>query len=242
VNDKQQSSSNRGFRTLGLAGAAVVLAMAGAACSSGTQPTPIYVIKTDAPSASIEATQTAADTTAPTDTPAASVTLLPTLAPTDSPTPVPSTTPAASPSDLPSSGPTSPAAFCTGGAKNQLEYVSSAHTLKFDVYCARLGKGWSLGTWSWSASGTTGLITARYNGPHGVWILVSEGHFTPAADTGNIGSASFGGLSGDLDTTADGFVIKVNAGSAHGYQLEGHGTTQATLVAIGASMKVVPKT
>jgi hypothetical protein len=237
VNERELSANHRGLRTLGLTGAAVVLAMAGAACSSGGQPTPIYVIQTPTASATVEATETIA----PTDTPDASLTLLPTLAPTDTPAPTSSSSPTPAVTPVVSSGPTSPAAFCTGKATNQAEFANTANKLKFDVYCARLGKGWGLSSWSWSASGTSGLVTAHYKGPGSSSIDVSEGHFTAYPDTGTIGAGSFGGLAGTLKSTADGFGVYVNPGASRGYQVIGHNMSQSTLVAIAAAMKVIPK-
>jgi len=57
---------------------------------------------------------------------------------------------------------------------------------------------------------------------------------------GALGTASFGGLSGELDSTADGFAIRVAPGTNQAYSLVGHNVTQSTLVSIGASLKVVP--
>ena len=61
-----------------------------------------------------------------------------------------------------------------------------------------------------------------------------------AGDTGSLGAASFGGLSGQLYSTADGFAIRVAPGTNQAYSLVGHNVTQSTLVSIGASLKVVP--
>lgn len=224
--------NHHGLRTVGLAGAAFVLAVAGAACSSNTPSTPAPVIATPTP-----VVTPAEDTTAPTDTPEANPTLLPTLPPT--PTPGPSkSAPAPNPTVAPSAGPTSPAAFCTGG---DAEFVKSAHTLKFDVYCAVIGKGWSLASWNWSATKSGGQVIATYKGPGTQSIDVSEGQFTAYPNTGNIGAGKFGGLTGNLDTTADGFAIYAAVGTVH-YQIVGHNVLQATLVNVGKSLRIVPKT
>lgn len=241
MNDNRGSLLNhRALRAVTFAGVVLAIAMASAACSTG-QPTPIYVTPPP-PTAATQAPATA--------TPAATPTA--TFTPEVSPTPMssPSVTPTASPTVAPSAGPTSPAAFCTGGAANQPEFVKAAKTLKFDVYCARLGKGWGLSTspgMSWAATKSGGWLKINYKGPSGATIDVSEGAFcltSPAAcspNTGNLGIGSFGGLSGDLDSTTDDFAIYVSPGTTHAYSLVGHNVSQATLQSIGAALKVVPK-
>ena len=75
-------------------------------------------------------------------------------------------------------------------------------------------------------------------------LEVCEGTFAAtdcSGNTGAIGTASFGGLSGELDSTADGFAIRVAPGTSQAYTLVGHNVTQSALVGIGAALKVVPK-
>jgi hypothetical protein len=235
-----------------LSGAALVLALAGAACTSSVQPTPIYVY-TSGP-----ATPTPAATPA---TPAPTLTLMPTPVatpvsgatltplPTDSPNPTPTPEPAATPTPAPSSGPTSPAAACTGKAANQAWFLEASKNVKITVYCAtKLGTGWGLAStpqtsWGGGKSGGTVLIYYQYRTTT-TRLELCQGAFSGtdcAATTGAIGNASLGGLSGELDTVADGFAIRVAPGTSHAYTLVGHHMTQVALVAVGANLKVVPK-
>lgn len=234
--------NQRALRAVSFAGVALAIALVGAACNSTVQPTPIYVTQTPTPTATTGASATAT----PEATPEASFTPWPSLAPT----PPPTTPPTAAPTTAPSAGPTSPASFCTGGAANQPEFVKAAKTLKFAVYCATLGKGWGLTSspgMSWAATKSGGWITITYKGPGTAKVDVAEGSFcltsalVCAPNTGNIGTGSFGGLSGALDSTTDGFAIYVAPGTAHAYKLVGHNVTQAILVSIGAGLKVIPK-
>jgi hypothetical protein len=155
----------------------------------------------------------------------------------------------ASPTATLSAGPTSPAAFCTGTASNQAFFLEAAKGVKFAVYCATmLGSGWGLanspGTeWSGNKSGGTLLIYYQYRST-ATRLEVCEGTFAAtdcAGNTGVIGTASFGGLSGELDSTADGFAIRVAPGTSQAYTLVGHTLTQSALVGIGADLKLVPE-
>ena len=240
--------NRRGLRPVALF-AAAVLAFAGAACASSEQPTPIFVVKTLIPTPIIiYVTPTPSVST--TGTPGATFTLLPTLAPSVAPTPEASPSSMASPTATVSAGPTSPAAFCTGTLDNQGFFLKAATGVKFGVYCAtKLGSGWGLAkspqtTWSGSKSGGTVLIYYQYRST-ATRLDVCEGTFAAtdcSGNTGVIGTASFGGLSGELDSTADGFAIRVAPGTSQAYTLVGHNVTQSALVSIGASLKVVPKT
>jgi hypothetical protein len=230
-----------------LACAAFILALAGAACTSNAKQTPIYVFQTPSP---IPATQAPTQTTIvveptvpPPATPRATITPWPTIPPTPVPTPPP--TPGKTP--VSSAGPTSPAGVCTGGPKNQSFFVNAANSLKFAVYCATLGSGWSLGTAHFDIPKAGGWVAMTYTGPGGATIVVSEGAFclTSAAacapNSGNLGSGSFGGLSGRLYSISGGFAIYVNPGTTHAYSITGHNVTQGVLQAAAAGLKVVSK-
>ena len=143
-----------------------------------------------------------------------------------------------------------PAALCTGGSGNQPEFVRAANTLTFDVYCGRLGKGWGLSIspgMSWAATKSGGWLKIGYQGPGGATVDVAEGAFcftSPGAcspNTGNLGTGMFAGLSGDLDSTVDGFAIYVNPGTKSAYQITCKGLSQATFQSIAASLVPVPK-
>ena len=249
--------NRRSLRPVALFAAALVIASAGAACASSEQPTPIFVVRTPAPTplviyvtpTPIVIYVTPTPNVSKTGTPGATFTPLPTPKPSVSPTPKASPSPNASPTATVSAGPTSPAAFCTGSASNQAFFLEAATGVKFAVYCAtKLGSGWGLanspGTeWSGNKSGGTLLIYYQYRST-ATRLEVCEGTFAAtdcAGNTGVIGTASFGGLSGELDSTADGFAIRVAPGTSQAYTLVGHNLTQSNLVSIGAGLKVVPE-
>jgi hypothetical protein len=229
--------NHRGLRAVTLAGAALVIALASAACVSTEQPTPIYVIVTPTP----VATQAVATPT-PEPTPLTTFTPWPTLVPTPTPT--------LAPTAAPSSGPTSPAGACVGKASNQAFFLQAAKGVKFTVYCATsLGSGWGLASspqtsWSGNKSGGTVLIYYQYRST-ATRLEVCEGTFAASlcsGNTGGLGAASFGGLSGQLYSTTDGFAIRVAPGTNHAYTLVGHNVSQSTLVSVGGNMAIVPKT
>ena len=198
--------NHRGLRAVSFVGAALALALVGAACSSAAQPTPIYVVQTPTPVATPVA---ATPTPTPEVTPLATFTPWPTQAPT--PTPGPTATHTAAPTPVTSAGPTSPAAFCTGGSKNQPEFVTAAHTLKWSFYCGSLPSGWSLVSMTWDSTKLPGGAKISYKGPSGATLKVFEGAWClmtpsdcPAQSGGSLGGGSFGGLSGNVYATADG--------------------------------------
>lgn len=231
--------NHRRLRAVTFAGAALALALVSAGCISTDQPSPIVIVQTPTPVAT-----EAPATPTPEATLSASFTPWPSLAPT--PTAGPTAVHTAAPTPVPSSGPTSPAAFCTGGAANWPELLKAAKTLKFAVYCASLGKGWSLTTASWAAPAGGGTFSAKYKGPSGASIEVAEGSFcltpTVCSPAGSGTPASFGGLSGHLFNTAVlEYSIYVNPGTKTAYQILGHHMSQPTLVGIAAALKVIPK-
>ena len=237
--------NHRGIRAVTLAAAALAIALVSAGCITTEQPTPIIKIQTPVPTVASQAPQTTTPVATPKATPKASFTPWPTLTPSAPPTPVPTPAPTAPPS----AGPTSPAASCTGTAGNQAFFLQAAAGVKFTVYCAtKLGTGWGLAKspqtgWSGSKAGGSLLIYYQYRSTASR-LDVCEGSFAASncsGSTGSIGTASFGGLSGELDSTTDGFAIRVAPGTNHAYTLVGHNVTQAALVSIGASFKVVPK-
>ncbi len=238
----------RGLRAVSFAAAALALALVGAACSSAQQPTPIYLVPTPTPSAATPVPATSAPTPTPQITPAATFTPWPSASPT--PTPGPTSAHTAAPTPTVSAGPTSPAASCTGKPTNQSWFLEAANNVKITVYCAtRLAAGWSLAispqtSWASNKSGGTVLIYYSYHST-ATRLEVCEGTFAStlcAGNTGSVGAASFGGLSGELDSTSDGFAIRVAPGTNHAYTLVGHNVSQATLVGIGANMTIVPRT
>jgi hypothetical protein len=238
VNDIRGSLvKHRVIRAVTLGAAALVIALAGAACSSTGQPTPIYVIQTPTPAASdVAATPTAAAT--PEVTAAPTATVAPSASPSATPTPTP--TPATS------SSPTSAAAFCTGKPTNQPTFVQTAKTVKFAVYCPTMTTGWSLVSWSFDATHAPGWVKASYKGPSGSSLELSEGSFcltpTVCSPPGSPTSAAFGGLTGSLFNTGSlEYSIYVAPGTKNAYQVLGHHMSQATLTGIATALKIVPK-
>jgi hypothetical protein len=228
---------NRGpLRILAVAAAASLLL---AACGSNT-PTTIVVVATPTPTP--EATE------APTEeaTPTVEVTATPAVA-----TPTPS--PEATPTPVPSPTATSPASACSGSAANQAFFVQSAHAVKAPIYCAtKLPAGWAIttGTFQGTKSGGSMDVTYKFKNTNqtfeikegafcltdvmtcvgGMEVLVQAGvHFGPM--TANLASYGAPGL----------FVIQVNPAKSNAYFLTAHNIAQATVVTIGANMKVVPK-
>jgi len=233
--------NHRGLRAFSFAGAALALALVGSACNSA-QPTAINVVQTPTPTAATQATDT------PTPTPEATPVATPSAAPTASA--VPTATPAASATVAPSAGPTSAAAFCTGTANNQPVFVTTAKMLKGAVYCATLGKGWSVTKvpgWTYDATKSPGWMKVKYQAGSAT-IELDEGAFclTPTVCSplgGSIGTANFGNITGGtlFQTAATDFSIYVSPGTKNAYDILGHNVSQANLVSIAAALKVIPK-
>lgn len=230
--------TNRMRRPAALLCAALALTLVAAACSSTTstpQPTPNPTAAVVTPSP-----EPTTATLVPTFTP------WPTGTPTPVPTPPPSITP--KPASTPISGPTSPAGVCVGTASNVAFLTDAAKNLKFTVYCAtKLARGWGFSSspassWSGGSSGRV-LIYYQYRST-ATRLDVCEGSFGTSNCSGATtaaGTASFGGMSGKLYTTSDGFALLVSPGTTHAYSLVGHNVAKATFVAIAANMMAVPK-
>jgi hypothetical protein len=243
VYDRGSPVNSRGLRAVTLAGAALVLSMAAVACSAA-QPSPIVIVVTPPP-----ATSAPTATEAPA-TPLATITPWPTESPTPVVTPAPTPAPvksAAAPTPI--SGATSAPGVCIGTASNLTFLQSAKAGVKTAVYCAtKMTAGWVIATGNWAGNKSGGWVTISYKFKNtNTTVDVAEGAFclTGAAacspNTGHVGSATFGGLAGSLNTTADGFAIYVAPGTAHAYSVTGHNIAKATLVAIAANMTIVPK-
>jgi hypothetical protein len=214
----------------------LALAVVVSACGSG-KATPIVVFVTPTPAPS------AADTPAPTDTPSPAP--LPTVHASSSPSVAPSATPAASASASPAAS--GSALACTGTAEHLAFFADAAKLLSFDAYCAALPSSWWLQSTQYQLP-NGGLFTIEYKNAKGQVISVGEGNFCSGlpdcwSSTGDLGAASFGGLSGSLKArTGSTFAVYVNPGTTHGYQLVGGtGVSQASVVAFAAAMKKIPK-
>jgi hypothetical protein len=221
----------RGIRRLGLIGAAFALAAISAACISTEQPTPIYIIVTPTPAPSVEATPTEAPatptpelSTEPSAEPSAEIT------PTPTPTPTPTLAPGVTPTPL--------AGGCVGGTNesNRTFFVQAANALRFTVYCgANMGAGWSLASSpmsTWSGGSHPNIQIFYQYRKTSTRIEICEGTIPSGAcagDTGLVGSANFGPLSGQMYSTADGFAIRVAPGTNHAYTIVGHNLTQSAL-------------
>ncbi len=221
-------------RAAALACAALVLALVTSACSPAN-PTPQI---TPPPA-----------TSTPNATPTAQATESPTEAPTEARTPTPVITPAPTATPVPTPSPTPSGPACTGSAGNLAFLSQAAKIVKFTVYCAsKLASRWGfsqnpLSNWAYNKSGGYVLLYYVY-GKTSTRLEVCEGAYASGnctGSTGNIGTAKFATMSGELDSTADGFAIYVATGTSYAYAIVGHNMSQATFVSIAANMLAVPK-
>lgn len=176
---------------------------------------------------------------------------------TDSPTPAPSPTPTVAPTETPAATQTPAAApgdptACTGYSANVSYFGSVVQTLGFDLYCAQLPSGWSMGATAYlRPHGSRGWFTAAYhNKKKTQTIMVGEGDFcghtsNPSncwASSADLGSVYFGNLSGDLKVLGGGqFAVFVNPNSKTGYRIVGAGMSKATFISMAAAMVRVPR-
>ena len=228
--------NNPRMRVPSIIAAVAGLALVFAACTAA-KPTDIVIYTTPSP--------------APTGTPVPGDTTSPTpAAPTDTPaggSGSPTASVAGSATPTPSPSPTGPAGGCAGSADTQAFFVDAAKHLKFAVYCGSVTKGWhfSSGSNSWPGVST---MSATYAGPSGAKIVIKEGAFCTTSasacspNSGSLGTAHFGKLTGNLDTVGSGFAIYVNPGTTQGYTATGTSVTKATFVNIVAALYLVPKT
>ena len=160
------------------------------------------------------------------------------------PSAVASATPAASGSADPTFS--AAAAGCTGTAKHKAFFDDAAGALSFSVYCGALPSGWWLETGNYSQPGG-GSLTVSYKNSKGWTVSLGEGNFCPGlpacwTSISDLGSASFGSLSGSLKLISAGtYGVFVNAGTTHGYQMIGKGMTQAQFVSWAAALVKIPK-
>ncbi len=241
--------NSRHTRGVALVCGAILLAASAAACISTEQPTPIYIVvtPTPAPSEVVTPPPSEAVTPAPSEvaTPADSFTPWPSLSPTPESTPVPTVT--ETPTPPAGVTPSPPAGGCVGAVSeaNRMFFVDAANGLKFTVYCGFGWSGWGLAsspqsTWS---GGSHGNIIIRYQYKKtSSRIEVCEGTIPSGeceGDTGSLGSASFGPLSGTLYSTSDGFAVRVAPGTSQAYTIIGHNVTQTTVVTYATRMAAV---
>ena len=227
---------NQRMRVPSIVAAIAGIALVSAACTiAAPKPTPNYVFGTPSP----VSTSTAGPDETATDTPAV---------PTETPANAASPTVGASvsPSPSPSPSPTGPAGGCSGTADTKSFFSNAANHFKIAVYCVSVTKGWTFKSASNSWPGVAKL-SATYAGPSGAKIVIQEGAFCTAGASAcsphvsNLGTAQFGTLSGDLDTTSTGFAIYANPGTAQGYTATGTSVSQATFVKIVGALYLVAK-
>jgi hypothetical protein len=216
------------------------------ACSSAKQ-TQVSIVATPSPAATATATPTASPTAPPSPTPEDSASAE--ASPSAEVTPSAEETPTAAPTDtpVPTAASTAGAAACTGTADHQAFFKQAAAALKFDVYCAALPSAWWLQSTQYQEH-NGGQLTIQYKNVKGGLISVGEGNFCAGApacwtSVSDLGSASFGGLSGSmkLRTNAPSYAVFVDAGTTHGYQIIGQGMSQTDFAAFAAAMVKVPK-
>jgi len=229
---------HRGLPALTLFAGALVVAFAGAACGGNAQPTP---------TAAVTPTPTVGETAMPTSDLTAVPTATVTAAPSASPSESASVVPSRSPSRTASARPTSPPAVCTGWPAFQAYFLDAARKMNFAVYCGRMGKGWSLGSFDSERPKTGWWLKLIYNGPGGATVGISEGAFcltSPAACSPNktvLATSSFASLSGNLNLTVGGFAIYINPGTKTAYQITCTGLTQLAFQDIAANLGLVRK-
>jgi hypothetical protein len=161
-------------------------------------------------------------------------------------TPAPSPSPAASPT--PVVAPTSRASRCTGNDTNKAFFAEAAARLRFDVYCAVLGRGWWVDGGSYQLP-DGGVLSLHYRNSAGAEFYVFEGAFcttSPSACSTHIavlGSASFGGIAGTMYqvNSVPVYSIHTAPGTAHDYNIASKGLTPAGLAAVAAAFIRVPK-
>jgi hypothetical protein len=219
-------------RPVGLVGAAIVVGLVVAGCAFGkTQPTPIYIIWTPAPTPSPSATPVSTTTPAP----------LPTLS--DTPTPEPSVEP--SPTAMPVAT-TAPYTTCTPSAADKSFWAEASAAVSWDVYCPVLPSGWGVAGGGYDGSADT--VNMTFTGPDGATLAIDEGAFctsdaaTCSPHESVVGAAGFGDLTGSLDTLSGGGVaVYVDPGTTRGYALTGSGMSQESFVTFAATLVKVAK-
>jgi hypothetical protein len=188
---------------------------------------------------------------APTPTAEASATVeitdQPSLAPTDTPAPSPSAAASSTPAPTPTPASTAGAGIaCTGTAEHLAFFAEAANALNIGVYCASLPSSWWLSATEYKQP-DGGYMTISYKNLSGGLITVGEGNFCPGVSAcwdsaSDLGSASFGDMSGSLKMLAGGqFAVFVNPNTPGGYQMTGKGMSQADFVAMAAAMVKVAK-
>jgi hypothetical protein len=209
-------------------GAVMLMAVAFGACkSSSSTPEVIYVTPSPTPTPEVTAT--------PEETPTSEAT--PTAAPT--PTPVPTAPPVVTPP---------PGSTCSRTAANNAWFVAQAPHFTWTLYCAVLPSGWSIladGAHAYYDNG--GKLDTTYKGPGGILLTVKEGAFCTsgaaacAPYTSDVGPAQFADLTGELYINSGAYVLYVNPGTNHAYELDGPaGMSEATFRALAGSFIKVP--
>ena len=222
-----------GTRLTAFVAVATVGGLTAAGCAFGrTQPTPIYLYETPAP------TPIATPTPVPTPSPT----------PTASPTNVATPTLVSSPTAAPHAAAV-PASTCSGSAGNKAFWAQVSPLMSWDVYCAILPSGWGVsaspgGGYDQSSGGS---LYMSYSGPDGETIRLDEGAFcttdsTTCASGTALGTARFGDLPGSLYSLSGGsFAVYVNPGTSKGYSLKGSGISRSAFVSLAAALARVAK-
>jgi len=234
MNRKQISSARLGLTIL-----ALVVGLAGCQASSPA-PQATRVPATPSPTAAVTAKPSAAPSATATAAGASAT-------PGESATPGASPTAAASASPAESASAAPAGSTCTGSADHLAFFADAASKLSFDAYCASLPSTWWLQATQYQLPGG-GQLTISYKNSKGQTLSVGEGNFCSGAplcwtSVGDLGSASFGNLSGSLKLYNNDpqYAVYVSPGTTHGYQIIGKGMTQAQFVALAAAMVKIPK-
>ena len=121
--------------------------------------------------------------------------------------------------------------------------MNAVGVLHFDVYCAVVPSSWWIqsGSYTGSSGGFLGVEYKSSGGDFSLW----EGAWCPpdkacVAVGPQIGTASFGGLNGDLYLNNGTYTLRVGTTAHPAYLMVGSGMTQAQFVALAAALIKVP--
>jgi hypothetical protein len=173
---------------------------------------------------------------------------------TPEPNATPEDTPTPEATAAPTPTPNTAAAFCSGSSSNQAFFLQAARGVKFTVYCATaLPSGWAISSGAWQGSGGGYVdVVYKYKNTSQRFEL-KEGSFCTTSKiacwggfTVSIGSGltKFDGMEAEIGTlmSSNDIVVAVASGTTHAYILTGTNVPSATMIAIAANMKAVPKT
>jgi hypothetical protein len=202
------------------------------------------------------ASATVGDAT-PIPTPTLVTTATPEITPTPAPTPTPTPAPTAAPTitATPAATPTAattpgPGAKCVGSPAAREWFADQATHFTWNVYCASaLPSGWGIDPINKATARYTGVgyMEVWYAGPSGSVMWLREGDFCSTVgcslspNSGLIGPAKIGDMSGKLYWEETLLVILVNPGTNHAYTLYSEDVSQSTFLDYAGHFVRVPR-